>query len=115
MTRPSTLRLLAVAILASITMTSHAQAGNPTGPNIASSKSVQKPYKVLTNGKQVTIRSDKGIKSVMMWSASGHRIHEQKEVNASSYSFNITVNEKIFFVMVRLENGKLYTEKVGVN
>ena len=115
MMRPSTLRLLAVAIMALISTFSYSQTSTSNQSNATPVKTSAKPYKVLTNGKQVTIRSDKGIKSVMMWSASGHRIHEQKEVNAASYSFNITVNDKIFFVMVRLGNGNLYTEKLGVD
>ncbi len=78
------------------------------------SKTVVKPYKIFTTGKQVTIRSETTIKSIMLWTASGHRVLEQNAVNALQYSFNITVNEKIFFVMVQLENGKLYTEKIGV-
>jgi hypothetical protein len=50
----------------------------------------------------------------MVWTSSGHRIVEQKAVNANSVSFNVTVNEKIVFMMLRMENGKHFTEKLGV-
>ena len=50
----------------------------------------------------------------MVWTASGHRIIEQKDVNASSYNFKISVNEKVFFVMLQLVDGKIYSEKIGV-
>jgi hypothetical protein len=75
-----------------------------------------KPYKILTSGKQVTVKSAKNIKTVMVWTASGHRIIEQQEINATSYSFNVNINEKYFFVMILLEGSKSpFTEKMGVD
>lgn len=73
-----------------------------------------RPYKILTSGKQITVKSTKNIKNLMVWTASGHRIVEQKEINNSSYSFNINVNEKIFFLMIEFEGLKPFTEKIGV-
>jgi len=72
------------------------------------------PFRVLTSGKQVTIKAAKTIKSIMVWTASGHRIIEQKDVNASSYNFKINVSEKVFFVMLQLADGKTYSEKIGI-
>jgi len=72
------------------------------------------PFQVLTSGKQITIKAAKNIKSIMVWTASGHRIIEQKDVNASSYNFKINVSEKVFFVMLQLADGKIYSEKIGV-
>jgi hypothetical protein len=73
-----------------------------------------KPYRILTSGRQVTVKSSKDIKSVMVWTASGHRIVEQREINASSYSFTVSTNEKIVFLMLELTNEKRFTEKIGV-
>jgi hypothetical protein len=73
-----------------------------------------KPYKILTSGKQVTIKSTKNIESIMVWTASGHRIVEQREVNAASYSFNVNISEKVFFIMIGYPGMKPYTEKIGV-
>ena len=100
---PVTRILLTIAFFFCISI-SYSQSENP-GP---------KPYKVLTSGKQVTIKSVKNIKSIMVWTSSGNRIIEQKAVNANSFTFNAGNKEKIFFVMVRLQNGTLYTEKIGV-
>jgi hypothetical protein len=72
------------------------------------------PFRILTSGKQVTVKATKNIKSIMVWTASGHRIIEQKQVNASSFNFKISVNEKVFFVMLQLADGKIYSEKIGV-
>jgi hypothetical protein len=73
-----------------------------------------KPYKILTSGKQISIKSTRDIKTVMVWTASGHRIVEQREINAASFSFNIDVNEKYFFVMIQYDGMKPFTEKIGI-
>ena len=77
-------------------------------------KSNNKPYKLLSSGKQVTIKSNKNIQLIMLWTSSGHRVVEQRDINATSYNFIIPVNEKIFFLMLGLEGGKIYTEKIGL-
>ena len=82
--------------------------------NDISAKANPDPFRVSTSGKQVIIKADKTIKSIMVWTASGHRIIEQKDVNANSYNFKINVNEKVFFVMLQLADGKIYSEKIGV-
>ena len=74
-----------------------------------------KPYKILTSGKQVTVRSTKNIRNIMVWTASGHRVIEQKDINAATYSFNVSgVRDKAFFLMIQYETGKPFTEKIGV-
>jgi hypothetical protein len=74
-----------------------------------------KPYKILTSGKLITVKSNRDIKSIMVWTASGHRIVEQREVNASSFSFNVVnVSDKYFFLMIQYEGQKPFTEKIGV-
>jgi hypothetical protein len=35
-------------------------------------------------------------------------------VQASSYNFTVPANEKIIFMMLELEAGKRYTEKIGI-
>jgi len=77
-------------------------------------KKETKPYKVFTSGKQITIKSTKEIKHVMLWTNSGDRLVEQREINAPSYSFTIPINGRFFFLMVGLTNGKIYTEKIGL-
>jgi hypothetical protein len=73
-----------------------------------------KPYKILTSGKQITIKSTKNIESIMVWTATGHRIVEQRQVNTATYSFNVNVNEKVFFIMIGYPGLKPFTEKIGV-
>lgn len=77
-------------------------------------KKETRPYKVLSSGKQITIKSSRNIQHVMLWTNNGHRVVEQREINADSYTFTIPINEKIFFLMVGLEGGKIYTEKIGI-
>jgi hypothetical protein len=111
MTLLSVRRLIAIAVITCLSVFSYAQ---PSPVNETETIRVNKPYKVLTSGKQVTIKSTKEIKSIMVWTASGHRIMEEKDVNTTSFSFNINVSEKVFFIMIRFEGAKPYTEKIGV-
>ena len=101
-----TLRKIVFALLLSLPLVVIAQTEKADKSN--------KPYRILTSGKQVTVRSAKDIKSLMVWTASGHRIVEQKELNVPSYDFRIEVKDKYFFLMIQLVDGKVYTEKIGV-
>lgn len=111
--RKSFYRLLALLSLSLYISTAYAQtSGNSYEPSF---KKAAKPFKILTSGKQITIKSTKDIKTIMVWTASGHRIVEQTQVNAASFSFNISGSrERIFFVMVQFEGQKPVTEKFGV-
>ena len=73
-----------------------------------------KPFKVLTNGKQITVQSKQNFKSIMVWTSSGHRIVEEKELKTNSYSFNVPTKEKVIFLMIETAEGKRFTEKIGV-
>jgi hypothetical protein len=73
-----------------------------------------KPFKVLTNGKQITIQSRQNLKSLMVWTSSGHRIVEEKGLKTNSYSFNVPAKEKVIFMMIETAEGKRFTEKMGV-
>jgi hypothetical protein len=105
-------RLFAVVSLSVLCFASQAQP--VTTPVNSTEKREAKPYKILTSGKQITIKSTKAIKHVMLWTTGGNRVVEQKEINNSSYTFTIPVNQKTFFLMIGLEGGKIYTEKLGV-
>ena len=72
------------------------------------------PYKILSSGRQITVRSSQGIKNIMLWTSDGNRLVEQRSIDASVYSFTIPVTGKFFFLMVGLSNGKIYTDKIGV-
>jgi hypothetical protein len=73
-----------------------------------------KPYKVMTSGRQITIKSSKPVYHVMIWTTDGNRVAEQKEINSNSFSVTLPVSRRTFFLMVGLTNGKVYTEKIGV-
>ena len=102
-------KIVAIVLLSGVFLFSNAQ-----NINDPFKKEISKPYRILTSGKQVTVKSTKDIKSIMVWTASGHRIVEQKEINAPSYSFTVGNNEKIFFLMLELTNEQRFTEKIGV-
>ena len=73
-----------------------------------------KPFKVLTNGKQITIQSKQNLRSLLVWTASGHRFVEEKELTSNSYSFTVPAKEKIFYIMLETAEGKRFTERMGV-
>jgi len=77
-------------------------------------KKETKPYKVLTTGRQLTIKSTKSIQNVMLWTTGGDRVVEQKSINNNSITIDIPINRKAFFLMVEFSNGKVYTEKIGI-
>ena len=109
---PSIQRLFAITLLSFICFASQAQ---PVySPAYPTEKKEARPYKILTAGKQVTIKSTKAIKHVMLWTTGGNRVIEQKQINSNSYTFTIPVNQKTFFLMIGLEGGKIYTDKIGV-
>ena len=107
MTRHFIRRLMMILVIACLSLLSYAQPA--PAPN-----NEPKPYKILTTGKKVTVKSSKNIQSIMVWTADGHRIVEQQDINASSFSFTARPNEKYFFVMIRLEGMKPFTEKIGI-
>jgi hypothetical protein len=102
---------MTIIIVSSLSVFSQAQ---PAPANETESTRTNKPYKILTSGKQITVKSVKEIKSIMVWTASGHRIVEQREINATSFSFDVNVSEKFFFLMIQYEGLKPFTEKIGI-
>jgi len=54
------------------------------------------------------------LKSILVWTASGHRIVEQKEMNTTNHSFLVPSKENIIFLLIEFQDGKRYTEKLGV-
>jgi hypothetical protein len=114
MMKPVIIKGLVIVLMLSLAAFTPAQPGGDTPKRIESANPEAKPYKVVTNGRRVTIQSKQNIKSVIVWTASGHRIVEQKALNANTFTFNITVKEKLFYIMLEMQNGKRHTEKIGV-
>ena len=108
-------RVLAPAIILCFATFVSAQAnGIPDTSKPIIDRVASKPYKVLTEGKRVTVQSKTEISKIMVWTASGHRFVEENNVKAPSYNFVVSISEKLFYIMLELKDGKRYTEKVGV-
>ena len=105
--RPVTRRSIVIAASILFSLATLAQPASPTHDR-------EKPYRILTSGKQVTVKSSRAIKHIMVWTANGHRIVEQRDLNLSSYSFSANMNQKVLFVMIQYEGMKPFTEKIGV-
>lgn len=106
--------MAAVAAFTFIAGISVAQDPGPKAKSAISEKTVNKPFRVLTTGQRITIQSAKNINNIIVWTASGNRYIEQTNIDAPSYNFNIPSKEKYVFMMLQLEGGKRYTEKIGV-
>ena len=104
--------LTAVSLFICISISAFSQ--DPPGKNkSAVEKNEPKPFKILTNGKHITVQSNKDIEKVLVWTENGNRIVEQQEVNTNSYSFTTPSSVKIYFLMVQMKDGKVFTEKIG--
>ncbi|HMR93147.1 MAG TPA: hypothetical protein PKC69_12555 [Chitinophagaceae bacterium] len=98
----------AIAIIAGLSFLAQAQPEHKPGSE------KPKPYRILTAGRQITVKTTQPIHNLMVWTAGGHRILEQKNIDAGNYVFRVDVKEKVFFVMIRLRDGKVFSEKIGV-
>ncbi len=107
---PIICKLVSFISLFAIVITSHAQVKKEPLPGSQTGK----PYRLLTQGRQITIKSNTYIKHVMLWTTGGNRVVEQKEINKQSFAVDIPVNQKNFFLMIGMSNGKIYTEKIGI-
>jgi hypothetical protein len=104
----------AIAVLTFIVGYSLAQDPGPKGKLPATQKVTTKPFRILSNGQRITIQSEKDINRIIVWTASGNRFVEQHNVEAPSYNFTVPSKEKYVFMMLELQGGRRYTEKIGV-
>lgn len=82
---------------------------------VAENRSKVKPYRLLTTGRQITIRSKVELASVMVWTSGGHRVFEQKDLERDEIEIQLTVPSRVYFIMIRLKNGESYSEKIGLS
>ena len=113
MMKPFIRKAMLVFALFGATYLTNAQ-GKQSPISEARATSSAKPFKVLTNGRQVTIQIKQNLRSLMVWTASGHRIVEEKNLPTTSYSFTMPAKEKVFFIVIETAEGKRFTEKMGV-
>lgn len=113
MMKPLAMKLFIVTALACTSVFLQAQPDAKSKPGI-STVTKAKPFKVLTNGRQITIQSKETLKSILVWTAGGHRFVEEKTLTGTSYSFTVPVKEKICFIMIETSDAKRFTEKIGV-
>ena len=110
---PNIRKIAAIAAFTCIASFSLAQDPGPKTKSSATEKTGVKPFRVLTNGQRITIQSSKDISKIIVWTASGNRFVEQTNIETPSYNFTIPSKEKYVFMMLELEGGKRYTEKIG--
>jgi membrane-bound ClpP family serine protease len=77
-------------------------------------KKEAKPYKILSAGLQITIRSSKVLDKVMVWTTDGNRLVEQKDIKSTTITVTLPISRPYFFLMIGLTDGKIYTEKIAL-
>lgn len=107
-------KVVAIVAFACVATVSVAQDPGPKTRSSVAENNLSKPFRILSTGQRVTIQSNKNINNIIVWTASGNRFVEQNNVQSPSYNFTVPSNEKYVFVMLQLEGGKRYTEKIGV-
>jgi len=107
-------KLAVIAFFTCIVGSSMAQDPGPNNKLSSPEKTESKPFRILTNGKQITIQSNKTISKIIVWTSGGNRFVEQSNLEAASYNFTIPAKEKFVFMMLELQGGKRFTEKIGV-
>ncbi len=105
---------LSIAFSFSVCMFANTTKDTVVKPRPSVNSKTAKPFKIITEGKKITVKSTKDIRKALAWTASGHRFSEQTNINTASCNFTVPNNERFIFVMLELEDGKVYTEKVGV-
>ena len=113
MMKPFIQKAILVSALFCITCIVHGQV-KQSPKSESATPATAKPFKVLTNGKQITIQSKQNLRSLLVWTASGHRFVEEKALTSNSYSFTVPAKEKIFYIMVETAEGKRFTERMGI-
>src|SRR5689334_11489459 len=101
---PAIRKTIAVAACFCLLFTNNllkAQASDTLTASEISDKKPPKPFRILTEGKRITIQSKQDINRIMVWSASGNRFVEETNVNASNYNFNVPSGEKYVFIMLQ--------------
>lgn len=108
-------KVAAVIAFTCIAGVSVAQDPGPKTKSSVTDKSAARPFRILSNGQHITIESNKNINNVIVWTASGNRFVEQTNIQSVSYNFTVPSKEKYVFIMLQLEGGKRFTEKVGIH
>ena len=108
------IRIGIIAVFTCIVSFSIAQDPGPKSKSGAVQKTESKPFRILTNGRRISIQSNKDINKIIVWTASGNRFVEQTNLETPSYNFTIPPKEKYVFMMLELQGVRRYTEKIGV-
>jgi hypothetical protein len=107
-------KVAAITAFTCVASFSMAQDPGPKTKSAVIDKPSAKPFRILTSGQRITVQSNKNINNVIVWTASGNRFVEQTNIEAPSFNFFVPSKEKYVFMMLELQGGKRYTEKIGV-
>lgn len=106
--------LLTFFVFTTFTMAGFSQKTNPKPIAENNVSRAKKPFKILTSGRTITIKSTNNLKNIMIWTSQGNRVVEQKDIRQTQFTYNATIRENVFFILVEMESGERFTERVGI-
>lgn len=106
--------LLTFFVFTTFTMAGFSQKPSPKTIAENSVSRAKKPFKILTSGRTITIKSTNNLKNIMIWTSQGNRVVEQKDIRQTQFTYNATISENVFFILVEMESGERFTERVGI-
>lgn len=83
------------------------------GPAPAQSADTR-PFKLLSAGRQLTLRSPKPMHRILVWTIEGNRLAEWRETASSQVTIELPVYRKVYFLMVVFADGKVWSGKIAV-
>ncbi len=106
--------LLTFLLISSLSLPGFCQKNNVKPASENSVSRSKRPFKILTSGRSITIKSTSNLKNIMIWTSQGNRVVEQKDIRQPQFTYNATIRENIFFILVEMESGERFTERVGI-
>lgn len=73
-----------------------------------------KPFKISTSGKRISIQCTQQIERILAWTSTGYRMVDRENFHNNNFSFTVTTTDRIIFLMMELQDGSRFTEKIGL-
>lgn len=106
--------LLTFLLIGTLSLPGFCQKANNKPVSGISQSREKKPFKVLTSGRSITIKCNSNLKNILIWTSQGNRVVEQKDLRQPQFTYTATIRESVFFILLELENGERFTERVGI-
>jgi hypothetical protein len=93
------------------------QAAKPAAKESPTQKSVSKvrPYRISQQGTSLLLTNTDAIRTLVVWNREGKRLVERSGIHAGTSRVELNQNRGIAFILITLEDGSRFTEKVMIH